>query len=88
MYNEIKFIFSHMGYEPLKLNVEEPHVNIKLVRKETDNNTEGYVIVTLDETSGIRYTIEQFRNISMQTRNFLMQKRLLFVPLLVYFYQQ
>ena len=74
MYNEIKFIFSHMGYEPLKLNVEEPHVNIKLVRKETDNNTEGYVIVTLDETSGIRYTIEQFRNISMQTRNFLMQK--------------
>lgn len=74
MYNEIKFIFSQMGYEPIKLNVEEPHVNIKLVKKETDNSTEGYVIVTLDETSGIKYTMEQSRNISLQIRNFLMQK--------------
>ena len=74
MYNEISFIFSQMGYEPVKLNVAEPHVNIKLVNSDMSAGTEGYVVVTLDETSGIRYTEEQFRHISQQIRDFLVHK--------------
>lgn len=74
MYNEISFIFNQMGYEPVKLNVAEPHVNIKLVQNGMSPGTEGYVVVTLDETSGIRYTEEQFRHISQQIRDFLMYK--------------
>lgn len=74
MYNEISLIFSQMGYEPVKLNVSEPHVNIKLVKNGISDSTEGYVIVTLDETSGIRYAEEQFRHISKQIRDFLVHK--------------
>ncbi len=74
MYNEIAYIFNQMGYVPLELNVEEPHVNIKLVEDKLSNEAEGYVIVTLDETSGIRYTEEQFQHISWQIRNFLVHK--------------
>lgn len=36
-----------MGYEPVKLNVPEPHVNIKLVSNGMSAGTEGYVVVTL-----------------------------------------
>lgn len=74
MYNEISFIFNQMGYGPVKLNVPEPHVNIKLVSNGMSAGTEGYVVVTLDETSGIRYTEEQFRHISQQIRGFLVHK--------------
>lgn len=74
MYNEIAFIFNQMGYEPLELNVEEPHVNIKLVENGLSKEAEGYVIVTLDETSGISYTEEQFLHISRQIRDFLVHK--------------
>ncbi len=49
-----------MGYEPVKLNVAEPHVNIKLVNSDMSAGTEGYVVVTLDETSGIRYKISLY----------------------------
>jgi len=74
MYNEISFIFNQMGYEPVELNVTEPHVNIKLVKNNMSSGNEGYVVVTLDETSGIRYTEEQFRHISKQIRGFLIHK--------------
>lgn len=74
MYNEIASIFIQMGYEPLKLNVTEPHVNVKLVGNSISTKTEGYVIVTLDETSGIKYTQEQFQHISWQIREFLVHK--------------
>lgn len=74
MYNEISFIFNQMGYGPVTLNVLEPHVNIKLVSNGMSAGTEGYVVVTLDETSGIRYTEEQFRHISQQIRGFLVHK--------------
>lgn len=74
MYDEIEFIFNQMGYEKLSLNVTEPHVNIKLVKNDISTDAEGYVIVTLDETSGISYTSEQLQHISKQIRNFLMHK--------------
>ncbi|MFG6395196.1 MAG: rhomboid family intramembrane serine protease [Lachnospiraceae bacterium] len=74
MYNEIASVFNQMGYAQLKLNVEEPHVNVKLVGNGMSPETEGYVIVTLDETSGIKYTEEQFRHISWQIREFLVHK--------------
>lgn len=74
MYNEIEFIFNQMGYEKLSLNVTEPHVNIKLVNTDINTDAEGYVIVTLDETSGIRYTDLQLGHISRQIRNFLMDR--------------
>lgn len=69
MYDKIEFIFNQMGYEQLK-----PHVNIKLVKTDYSTDTEGYVIVTLDETSGIKYTAMQLEHISQQIRGFLMQK--------------
>ncbi|MCI9077922.1 MAG: rhomboid family intramembrane serine protease [Lachnospiraceae bacterium] len=74
MFNEISSIFNQMGYEPVELNVAEPHVNIKLVNNNLSAGNEGYVVVTLDETSGIRYTEEQFRHISQQIRSFLVHK--------------
>ncbi len=74
MYNEIEFIFNQMGYEKLLLNIAEPHVNIKLVKNDISMDVEGYVIVTLDETSGVKYTSEQLQYISKQIRNFLMHK--------------
>lgn len=74
MYNEIASIFNQMGYGPLKLNVTEPHVNVKLVGNSISPEMEGYVIVTLDETSGIKYTEEQFQHISWQIREFLVHK--------------
>lgn len=74
MYSEIEFIFNQMGYEKLKLNVEEPKVNIKLVKTDTNVDAEGYVVVTLDETSGTKYTTKQLEHISQQIRNFLIYK--------------
>ncbi len=74
MHVKLESIFAQMGYEKLNLNVSEPHVNIKLVKTEYNIDVEGYVIVTLDETSGTKYTAMQLEHISQQIRNFLMQK--------------
>lgn len=74
MYNKLESVFNQMGYGKLNLNVSEPHVNIKLVKTEYNIDAEGYVIVTLDETSGTKYTVMQLEHISQQIRNFLMEK--------------
>lgn len=74
MYNNLRHIFDQMGYSPVKLNVEEPHLNVKIVKSDGDMDSEGYAIVTLDETSGTRYSPVQFTHISQQIRNFLMNK--------------
>jgi len=74
MYDEIGFILDQMGYSKLELNAEEPHINIKLVQNNIYADNEGYVIITLDETSGIIYTDGQLGHISGQVREFLMDK--------------
>lgn len=73
MYDKIQFVYKQMGYKTLKTNLSEPHVNIKFT-KNSDEDIEGYVIVTIDETSGVKYTSEQFSHISQQIRNFVMSK--------------
>lgn len=75
MYSDLRTTFETMGFETIPVNTKEPHINLKITFSEEYQTEHGYVIVTLDETSGIRYSREQFEHISYQIRDFLQSKR-------------
>lgn len=68
MYHQIEAVLEHCGYKKIALNVSGIHLAL---RRE---NSEGYAVVTVDETKGTQLTREQFYHISEQIRDFLRKK--------------
>lgn len=68
MYKQIERILLQYGYENILLNTADIYLALR------QEHGEGYVVVTLDETTGNQLTQEQFYHVSEQIRVFL-QKR-------------
>ena len=64
--NIITDILYMHGYKTIRLNIPNPAINLY------ETNSEGFVTVTVDETTGPLYTREQFQNISEQIRKYLL----------------
>jgi len=68
MYNQIEHILLQYGYETVPINTPDIHLSLRQERGE------GYVVVTLDETSGRYLETEQFYHVSEQIRAFLRKR--------------
>ena len=68
MYQSVRNLLETYGYENITLNVVGVSLGLKCVE------SQGFAVVTVDETTGNLLTREQFEHISMQIREFI-QKR-------------
>lgn len=68
MYQQIEPLLERYGYRRISLNIAGVYLSL------LQQGNEGYVVVTLDETTGIVLEREQFLHISEQIRDFLRKR--------------
>ncbi|MCD7826823.1 MAG: rhomboid family intramembrane serine protease [Clostridiaceae bacterium] len=68
MYQKVLSVLRQYLYEDIALNVSGVHLAL---RQEGET---GYAVVTLDETAGVKLSLEQFYHISEQFREFLRKR--------------
>lgn len=68
MYHQLEPILNQHGYRSVALNISGLYVNLRKVGET------GYSVITIDETRGRFLDSLQFRNISQQIRDYLIQQ--------------
>lgn len=71
MQHIIQKVLAEAGYRQISCNV--PSISLHIMDTDTESTP---VIVTIDETQGLILSLEQFRHISLQLRNFLKKQEL------------